>query len=307
MSWRDRDYARVEGSGAPRGRARSLPFGGSVISTLIAANVAVYVLAALSAGLREAIYGYGALTAESVTHGQVWRLFTAQYLHAGTGHLFLNMIGLHFLGRPLEQQWSARRLFGVYTACGLAGNLFFVLLGWRGVINPQMPAVGASGCIYGLLGIVAVLYPNAVLFIHFLFPVKVRTAALIFAGIAFLTVLERGPNYGGEACHLAGLVFGVWWAWRGEAWWGSTEWRWRGSRRPGARRIREATPSYLKPSEFAERVARRRISEEELDRVLKKVHDSGIHSLSESEKQVLREASEQERDRDAKFGRIDRM
>jgi membrane associated rhomboid family serine protease len=85
-------------------------------------------------------------------------------------------------------------------------------------------AVGASGCIYGLLGIVAVLFPKAELYIYFLPPIRIRSAAIILGAISFLTVIERGGNYGGEACHLAGLAFGVWWALHGDEWWSSTEW-----------------------------------------------------------------------------------
>ena len=178
------------------------------------------------------LYWWGALQTTAVVVGwQWWRLFTAQYLHASTMHIVFNMIALHFLGRPLERMWSARRFFVVYTACGLAGNFFFTLLGSRHVIDPQQAAVGASGSIYGLLGIVAVLFPTAEVYIYFLFPLKIRTAAIVMGVIAFMSVIERGANYGGEACHLAGLAFGVWWALYGDEWWSSTRWALPWSRR----------------------------------------------------------------------------
>ncbi len=231
-------------------------------------------------------------------HGQVWRLFTAQYLHGGLGHLFINMLVLHFLGRSLERMWSARKFLAIYTLCGLAGNIFYTILGSRGVIHPQMPAVGASGCIYGLLGIVAVLFPQATVYVYFLFPIKIRTAAYIFGGIALFSILERGDNYGGEACHLAGLVFGVWWAMKGDAWWAST--RWRLPARP--QRIRRA-----KRRGFGGKVVQRRQDEETIDKILKKVYDGGIHSLTDSEKQALQEATERQRQREREAGRIDRL
>ncbi|HPZ99611.1 MAG TPA: hypothetical protein PLT93_15870, partial [Phycisphaerae bacterium] len=77
------------------------------------------------------------------------------------------------------------------------------------------------------LGIVAVMFPDAELLVYYVFPVRVRTAAIIMGVIAFMSVVERGANYGGEACHLAGLVFGVWWALHGDEWWSNSDWVWK--------------------------------------------------------------------------------
>lgn len=196
----------------------------SIVTTLIWINVGIFAIYLINENAYQWLCQIGAMQAKAVAKGQLWRLFTAQYLHAGSLHLLVNVVALHFLGRPLEQLWSARKFFVIYTLAGLGGNLFYAVLGTRGVINPHMVAVGASGSIYGLLGIVAVLFPNAELYIYFLFPIRIRTAAIILGAISFFTVIERGGNYGGEACHLAGLAFGVWWATHGDEWWSSTEW-----------------------------------------------------------------------------------
>jgi len=196
----------------------------SIVTALIWINVAIFVIALVSEGAHQWLYGRGAMQPLAVAQGQLWRLFTAQYLHGGSWHLLVNVVVLHFLGRPLEKRWSARKFFVIYTLAGLCGNLFYAILGTRGVIDPRMVAVGASGCIYGLLGIVAVLFPKAELYVYFLFPIRIRTAAVILGAISFLTVIERGGNYGGEACHLAGLAFGVWWALHGDEWWSASEW-----------------------------------------------------------------------------------
>jgi membrane associated rhomboid family serine protease len=313
MGWQDRDYARPTpppGAGWHGGGFASSA-GRSIVTTLIIINVAIFVLARFPA-VERLLYGYNEpvafgirivpgiaeLRAELVWQGQVWRLLTAQYLHADIWHLFINMLVLHFLGRPLERMWPARKFFGVYTLCGLAGNVFFTALGALNVIESWMPAVGASGCIYGLLGIVAVLFPTATVYVYFLFPIKIRTAAYIFGGIAVLMILTRGQNFGGEACHLAGLVAGVWWAWKGDRWWATSRWRlprWR----PRVQR--------QKPKGFAAKVAERRADAETVDRILRKVYDGGIHSLSEAEKRALKEATERQQKREEEAGRIDRL
>lgn len=306
MSWQDRDYARTgprpTWSGGPSfGRT-----GQSIVTVLIVINAVVYALGALSPTLRDLIYGLGAMQSKAVLQGQVWRLITAQYLHANTWHLLVNMIVLHFLGRPLERLWSAKKFFIIYTLCGLFGNVFYTALGAEGIIDPLMPAVGASGSIYGLLGLVAVLFPTATVYVYFLFPIRIRTAAFIFGGIALLTVLERGANYGGEACHLAGLVFGVWWGMKGDAWWRSQGYRhWERIKAPfsgSGRRVRMSTPRG-----FSDKLAQRREDEEVIDRILKKVYHGGIHSLTEAEKRALQDATERQRRREHDAGRVDRL
>lgn len=288
-------------------------WGRSIVTTLIVVNVVIFLLERLfpavglflSGGLEGGPfgaryhYGIGELVAAKVMRGEVWRLITAQYLHAELMHIFVNMLVLHFLGRPLEQMWSARKFFTIYTLCGVFGNVFYTILAYRGVIDPRLPAIGASGSIYGLLGIVAVLFPTAMVYIYFLFPIRIRTAAMIFGGLSLFTIIQRGENYGGEACHLAGLVFGVWWAMKGEAWWGRTEWRMPRFRAAGARSTAAGG--------FRERIAERRADEEMIDRILKKVYDGGVQSLTESEKRDLQAATDRQRERERAAGRADRI
>ncbi len=300
MGWQDREYAKGGGSYRPAWSAqRPGSYGGrSIVTTLIVINVVIYLLGIFSPTLGRYLFGLGAMQTEAVMGGQVWRLITAQYLHGGTGHILINMLVLHFLGRPLERMWSTRKFFAVYTVCGLFGNVFYTVLGTQGWLDPRWPAVGASGSIYGLLGIVAVLFPTATVYLYFLFPIRIRTAALIFGGIAALRVMERGENYGGEACHLAGLVFGVWWAMKGDRWWSKTEWR-------IPKRGRRTRPAKAKG--FEAKVEERRADAETIDRILKKVYEGGIHRLSEREKRSLQDATERQRQREADAGRVDRL
>jgi membrane associated rhomboid family serine protease len=274
--------------------------GGSVVTTLIVVNIAVHVATVLlpfGPRLRE----WGWLVGGDVLRGQIWRLFTVQYLHNShyLMHLLFNMMSLHFLGRPLENLWSPRKFFTIYTMCGLAGSLFFTLLAARGVIDPRQPAVGASGSIFGLLGIVAVLFPTQVVYIHFLFPMRIRTVAYVFGAIALFTIIQRGDNYGGEACHLAGLAFGVWWAARGERWWYSTEWR-----IPNRLRRTTSRPSPRAVTLSPEKSASANL---EIDRILRKVYEGGVHTLTEAEKNTLRDDTERRKRDDARFGRVDRL
>ncbi len=179
---------------------------------LIAANVAVFALMYLTpfGGL---VYGLGVMKAPSVMDGQVWRIFTATYLHAGGWHIFVNMLALYFLGPALEEMWGGRKFFVVYTVCGLAGFALLIPADMIGFMNPASPALGASGCVLGLLGAMAVLRPNDIIML-LVFPMRLRTAAVLLTALYAFNVVAQGRNYGGDLCHLAGLAVGAMWATR---------------------------------------------------------------------------------------------
>lgn len=277
-------------------RPRSLLRGRSVVTTLIILNIAVFAICQLTmrpgrslfpeqGTLTSPVFRFMVMHPGNVLHGEVWRLLTAQYLHWSFMHIFMNMLGLHFLGRQLEHDWGPRRFLTFYTVAGTLGMIGLTGLSSIGWLYPA-PAAGASGCVLGLLGAGAVRYPQMVLYIHFLFPIKIRTAAWLFGGWYALNLYQRGDNAGGDACHLAGLIFGAWWAYRGEVWWDRLGWSWSKWRnRPKRVHVRRHTPQYEQRVEDAE----------VMDRILRKVYEGGVHTLSEAEKKTLREATERQR------------
>ena len=264
-----------------------------MVTTLIAINVGVFVVCTLTGarGVPDSpLFGQMAMSTPLVVKGQVWRIFTSQYLHWTAGHLLMNMLGLHFLGRSLEQEWGAKRFFGVYLVAGTLGMAFYMALTFLGWLPVYGIAAGASGCVLGLLGACAVRYPNAMVYIYFLFPIKIRTAALVFGGWYILNLYVRGSNAGGDACHLAGLIFGAWWAHRGERWWNRVSVRLHDFR-AGTRRVRLYRAESNNPGSS--------IRQNEVDEILRKVYERGIHSLTNSEKDVLRNATNRQKAADS--------
>jgi membrane associated rhomboid family serine protease len=303
MGWQDRDYARYDDP-SPGGRHwASARFGRSgsrrhsITTILIIINVAVFLLPLLFSGLvrglnHSAIQNAFEMRSDLVWKGQVWRLFTATYLHANGTHLLMNMVGLYFLGPALEQIWGRRRFFNFYTLAGVIGNFVLLIVSTRAVgwISPSAAAVGASGSILGLLGAAAVMFPQAEVLFYFFIPISIRTAAIIYVVMYLSNIGSRGPNFGGDIIHLAGMAFGVWWAWKGEGWWNrltKSPPRW--PTRPATRPVSPAKWRVIQPDPPSAP------AQETVDRILKKVYDQGIQSLSPDERQTLLQATEKRR------------
>ncbi len=325
MSWQDRDYAQVDphsrggARGGMGGVYRPASFwgggiwGGSIVKKLMVANVVLYLLC-YSTGFGQTILESFVFHTPSITHGQVWRLVTSQYLHAQQlNHILFNMLGLYFLGSALERVWGNKKFFAIYTIAGLCGNVLLLIASLANWSNPEIPALGASGCVLGLLGAAAVMMPHAKVYVYFLFPVKIRTCALVFGLWWIYNIVGKGENYGGDICHLAGMAFGGWWAWKGDLWWATR----RGSRgRSGGAMGGRAAHLRPKPRQggkgagtgaWAAKMASRQVDHHAIDRILKKVYDGGVQSLTPAERKTLIEATERQRQTETQADRAERL
>jgi len=292
MGWEDRQYAQ-EGNYYRGGRMRYRGSGMGaydVVTKIIIANIVVY------------LFHYGVLfnffnqwlimRADAVLHGQVWRLFTATYMHApGIAHIGINMFVLYMFGPLLERRWGARQFFVAYTLGGVAGNVLLTFAGLVNFIPAAVPALGASGSVMAIMAAGAVYYPTSEVLVYFILPVQLRTVVIIYAAGFVLNVMNKGANYGGDLCHIAGLGVGYWWARTGGFAWARGEKIPKfGAPGPGfARGGRAAKP---KDTTFRERVTQRKADAATVDRILAKVSEQGIHSLSAEEKETLRSATE---------------
>jgi len=281
MGLYDRDYTQADFKPqqghfryAPQMRM-SFPKLTPVVKWLLIINVAVFLAAVLIRPLGVFIYTWFELDASTLGRAlQPWRLITYQFLHDPNYffHIFLNMLGLFFLGPTLERHWGSRRFLPFYLGCGVAGALFYMLL--VGIkFLPPIPMVGASGAILGMLAACAILFPHFVVFI-FIFPVPIRIAAVGLTAVYFLFVVTKGANAGGHAAHLAGMAAGA-------AYVFSQSWR-------------DKFKLKFRSGRWEKQMATQRNLQFEVDRILHKVNESGLQSLSSKEKKILKEATKAE-------------
>jgi membrane associated rhomboid family serine protease len=174
---------------------------GAVTLALIAANVAMFVVTAVSAGLvgespldnyRSPVFVALSQAPVLVDLGEVWRLVTAAFLHIGPLHLALNMLALLIFGSELERQLGRWRFGALYAVSALGGAAAIQLFG-----NPLGAVAGASAAIYGLLGALGVFM--------LVRRQDVRGIATLLAINIFISFLPGVSLLG----HLGGLVAGA--------------------------------------------------------------------------------------------------
>ncbi len=278
MGLYDRDYTqagfRSQPHYAPQMRF-TFPRLTPVVKWLLIINIAIFLTAVIVSPVGFYIYEWFQLDTTSLFRAlQFWRLITYQFLHdpSSIWHIFLNMLGLFFLGPTLERNWGSRKFLPFYLGCGVAGALFYYFLVAVGFL-PQGIMVGASGAILGMLAACAILFPHFVVFIAF-FPVPIRVAAIGLTFVYLFIVVTRGENAGGDAAHLAGMAAGAGYVL-------SRPWR-------------EQLRLKVRSRTWEKRMAAERNLQMEVDRILQKVHDQGVHGLTAQEKRTLKKATEAE-------------
>lgn len=193
-----------------------------VVLLLILINVVIFLFEAfLGPAAMVLTETFGVIPARLTTQwGDPWvllTLFTSMYLHGGWAHVLGNMWYLWIFGDNIEDRMGRVRFFVFYTLCGVIANLLQVVA----APASEIPMIGASGAIAGVLGAYLLLYPQArvsTLVLAFYFYRIVWLPAVIVLGGWFLIQLLNGlaslnvvMQTGGVAwwAHIGGFVTGM--------------------------------------------------------------------------------------------------
>lgn len=223
------------------------------------------------------------LSSSDLWHGQIWRLFTYQFLHGGLLHIAFNLLALYCFGRTVEGVFGARGLYAFFLLSGAAGGLMHALAGtvmnaWSG------PVVGASAGTMGLLAAFCLLEPDGTILVYFI-PVKARIALIASIGISLFFTLVPGDGHVAHTAHLGGLLAGMAFmrfGLPGGAWLGDMNLPRLFSRRAEVEEARSV--SRAQPASSEDFISR------EVDPILEKISAHGIHSLTAEERKILEDA-----------------
>lgn len=147
-----------------------------------------------------------------------WQLVTHMFMHGGFWHIFLNMYTLLMFGTVLERHIGAKKFLVFYFVTGLGAALLHTGVEWARLISSALPVaqpylnipcVGASGAIYGVLIGYGLLFPEAVLMLLFPpIPLKAKWLVVIFVVTELLTGIFGTTDGIAHFAHLGGMLFG---------------------------------------------------------------------------------------------------
>jgi len=178
---------------------------------------------------------------------QPYQIITHMFMHGSLSHLFFNMFALWMFGMSVENLWGGKRFFIFYFVSGLGAAAFYSFIQWIqytnvvGSLPPDqvhyvvengrnilmsgknfstpalskinlllnIPIIGASGAIFGVLLAFGMLFPNVMVYIYFLIPMKAKWFVMLYGGaeLIFGVMNEPGDNIAHFA-HLGGMIFG---------------------------------------------------------------------------------------------------
>jgi membrane associated rhomboid family serine protease len=246
----------------------------STVKILIIINIAVFILIHIFPRAGWILF-FGLVPSFVFSKFMLWQPLTYMFLHIGLWHLVVNMLMLWFFGSAIEASWGRRQFLFFYFFTGIGAGLcsFVVSMG------SGMPVVGASGAIFGILVAYAMMYPDSMILLFFIFPMKMRHAVLVLAGINLLGAISSPGSGIAYFAHLGGGLFGYLYL--------KNEWI--------RRRISYLNFSGIK-SRYEQKKARklqaaREDLNHEVDRILDKISRHGIDSLTKREKQILERKS----------------
>ncbi len=223
-------------------------------------------------------YFFSLVPVNLVTRGFLWQLITYQFLHGGFFHLLINMFVLWMFGVELERVWGGAGFLRFYLICGVAGGLGMAVFNYGSI-----PVVGASGAIFGLLGAYALYWPERMVYIWGIFPIKIKHFVLIIGVITLVSGFSETEAGVAHLAHLFGLLTGLFYCWKGDP---------RQSLLQQAKSIFSRGQVRQKRREWEERQREQQQLIEEADQILEKLQQVGWEKLEEEEKQRIKEISE---------------
>ena len=243
----------------------------SGVKLLIIINIAVFILMELSGQKNIFFQMFGLVPRAVLQEYKLWQTFTYLFLHGGFIHILFNMFILWMFGKDLEVDWSKNEFLIFYFICGIGSGIITVLFA---SINSFVPVVGASGAIYGVLVAYGLTYPNRMVYLYGVFPLKVKYMVLGLGVIAFFASLSASQSAVSHITHLSGMIIGIIYI--------LFNFRWKNIR---LLYIKMRLKSIQSKQNEATHIKM------QVDKILDKLNDQGWESLTSKEEEFLTRAS----------------
>ena len=192
-----------------------------VVMNLVIANTILWLATVLlPPNVENLIIGYGALFPVGSPLFHSWQVVTYMFLHGGFTHLFFNMFALWMFGRILEYDLGSKRFLIFYMVCGIGAGLIQLLVCWLTNSPLNVPTVGASGAVFGLLLAFGMMHPNDRIML--IFPpiaMKAKWFVVIYGVIELFAGIRSFDSLADNVAHFAhigGMLWGflLLWYWK---------------------------------------------------------------------------------------------
>lgn len=164
--------------------------------SLIAVNIAVFIMQAFGA------VGQSLAFTPALFMQQPYTILTSMFMHGGIHHLMLNMLGLFTFGSIVEHELGRKKFIILYFFTGFFGSLGYMFFGG----SPFIPALGASGAIFGLIGGAAILKPKLIIWTPY-GPIPMLAAAVLWGSAEFIGFF--GIDTVAQSAHIFGIIGGI--------------------------------------------------------------------------------------------------
>ena len=269
---------------------------GSKVSLLIWINVAIYLFINIPSTLERFIFHTDYIHNFSVDYLSLhsylpillrtpWTLLTYMFMHAEIFHILFNMLWLYWMGQIFEEYLGNKRTVGLYILGGLAGAFLYVLFyNIPTLFTPEAlvsgKLVGASAGIMAIIVATGTLLPDYEIYLILIGPVRLKWIVLFLILLDFFGIV--GFNAGGELSHLGGALFGFIYIKQLQR--GNDIVAFFGKIFRKRQKLTVASRSNSKTGGNKPR-------QEEIDRILDKISQTGYDSLTKQEKEILFRAS----------------
>lgn len=291
MSIYDRDYMKS------RVKERLLGMSTSASKVLIIANVVAFFFQAFGERLfgRDAFLNFFGLSFDALVSGKVWTLVSYAFMHGDIFHIFCNMLGLYFIGQYVERIIGNKKFYILYFSGAIFGGLLWLFL--LSVQSSSEVLIGASASVMAVFSAFCYLYPPMPItfLLFFVIPISMRPMTMLKITVALETLGMLYSLAGGNAvvaysAHLGGIITGLLFSVlliRGNLRFIDDL---RLPRITKRKKVSKSRGGNANDYSFKVNISSDEKSSDEIDRILDKITERGFSSLSESERETLRNA-----------------
>jgi membrane associated rhomboid family serine protease len=174
----------------------------NVVLFLIGINVLMFILQRLSP-----ITIYAALNPWAILSGWVWQFLTYMFVHGGMSHLLFNMLALFIFGTQVERYMGSKEFLLYYLLTGILAGVFSFMVYWlTGAYGVSL--LGASGAIFAVQLAYATLFPDALIYVWGILPLRAPIMVLGFTLLELFFSVMGFQSGVAHLTHLAGFGFG---------------------------------------------------------------------------------------------------